>query len=78
MISMMRRYIFAQYAHPVAVKLFSGLLHCIADLQELTWIKKQRQLAAPASHIANDNQLHSTRASLRSGLRPYARVSEAS
>lgn len=54
MISMMRRYIFAQYAHPVAVKLFSGLLHCIADLQELTWIKKQRQLAAPASHIAND------------------------
>jgi len=41
MIGMMRRYIFAQYAHPVAVRLFSGLLHCIADLQELTWIKKQ-------------------------------------
>ena len=54
MISMMRRYIFAQYAHPVAVKLFSGLLHCIADLQELTWIKKQRQLAAPATHMASD------------------------
>ena len=54
MIGMMRRYIFAQYAHPVAVRLFSGLLHCIADLQELTWIKKQRQLAAPATTIAND------------------------
>ena len=57
MIGMMRRYIFAQYPHPMAVKLFSGLLHCIADLQELTWIKKQRQLAGPASHIANDKVL---------------------
>jgi hypothetical protein len=39
MISMMRRYIFAQYPHSMAVKLFSGLLHCIADLQELTWCR---------------------------------------
>ena len=57
MISMMRRYIFAQYAHPVAVKLFSGLLHCIADLQELTWIKKQRQMAATAQLAAEDTEL---------------------
>ncbi len=31
------------------------------QLQELTWIKKQRQLAAPASHIANDKVLPETK-----------------
>lgn len=57
MISMMRRYIFAQYVRPLAVKLFSGLLHCIADLHELTWIKRQRQLAVPATNLVADRVL---------------------
>jgi len=49
MIGMMQRYIYAQYPKQIAVKLFSGLLRCVADLQELTWIKKQRQMASQAT-----------------------------
>lgn len=53
MIGMMQRYIYAQYPRQIAVQLFSGILHCVADLQELTWIKKQRQMATQATaHIA--------------------------
>jgi len=37
MIGMMQRYIYAQYPRQIAVQLFSGILHCVADLQELTW-----------------------------------------
>jgi hypothetical protein len=56
MIGMMQRYIYAQYPRQIAVQLFSGLLHCVADLQELTWIKKQRQMAAQATvHIAAED-----------------------
>jgi len=54
MITMMRRYLYAQYPRQIATKFFSGLLHCIADLNELTFIKRQRQLAGPATTMAKD------------------------
>ena len=58
MIGMMQRYIYSQYPKQIALQFFSGLLHCVADLQELTWIKKQRQMAAQATaHIAPDDTL---------------------
>lgn len=57
MINMMQRYIFSQYPRPMAVQLFARMLACIADLQELTWIKKQRQLIGASSIIEEKEEL---------------------
>lgn len=62
MIGMMQRYLFAQYPKQIAIKLFSGLLHCVADLQELTWIKKQRQLASQATAQIEEEEVLLTEA----------------
>jgi len=60
MITMMRRYIYGQYPRQIAIKFFSGLLHCIADLNEITFIKKQRQLAGPAATMAKEKVMRET------------------
>jgi hypothetical protein len=46
MLGMMKRYIRAKYPEQTSDSLYSEVLQCISDLQELTWIKKQRQLAS--------------------------------
>lgn len=72
MIGMMQRYIYAQYPKQIAVQFFSGLLHCVADLQELTWIKKQRQMAAQATtHIAAEDTDLLTDANKPKRFRPW-------
>lgn len=61
MIGMMQRYISAKYPQPTSSKIFSGVLKCIAELHELTWIKKQRQLASHASaKVSEDCSLLTT------------------
>jgi hypothetical protein len=46
MIRMLQRYIFGRYPQNLAINLFSKVLNCVSDLQELCTIKKQRQMAA--------------------------------
>jgi len=60
MVGMMQRYISAKYPKQISASLFSEVLQCISDLQELTWIKKQRQLAvSKGSSFSNLNSLMS-------------------
>lgn len=54
MIRMLQRYIFGKYPRRVAAHLFSKVLHCVTDLQELTWIKKQRQMATDTNHLIEE------------------------
>ena len=46
MIRMLQRYVFGKYPRNYAINLFSKVLHCVSDLQELCTIKKQRQMTA--------------------------------
>jgi len=46
MINMMERYISVKYPKEVFPHLLPEVFNCIGNLQELTWIKKQRQLAS--------------------------------
>ena len=45
LILMLQRYLSATYPPEMATSLFGSMMNCIADLRELTWIKKQRRLA---------------------------------
>ena len=56
MIRMLQRYIFGRYPRKFAVQLFSKILNCVGDLQELTWIKKQRQMMSAPSELNINNQ----------------------
>ena len=52
LINMLKRYVFSEFSRPVAVNVFSALLRCIADLREISHIKKQRSLAKPVAESA--------------------------
>jgi hypothetical protein len=49
MINMLKRFIFSQYPRAMAVHVFSSVLGSMADLRELTHIKRQRALAPPVA-----------------------------
>ncbi len=49
MVTMLRRLVFARHPRRVAVTIFADLLACIADLRELTAIKRKRSLAKPVT-----------------------------
>jgi len=51
MIRMLQRYIYARYPREMAVQMFAKMLHCVGDLQELTWIKKQRAMATDTRQL---------------------------
>ena len=34
--------------------MFGKVLHCVTDLQELTWIKKQRKMATDTDQIVEE------------------------
>jgi len=53
MIRMLQRYIYAKYPREIAVQIFAKILNCVVDLQELTWIKKQRAMAADTRSLVN-------------------------
>ena len=53
MIRMLQRYIYAKYPREIAVQIFAKILNCVVDLQELTWIKKQRAMAADTRNLVN-------------------------
>ena len=42
---MVRRFIFAKYPRPMAVTVFGNVLASMADVRELSSIKRHRQLA---------------------------------
>ena len=54
MISMLQRYVFGKYPRRFAEKMFGKVLHCVTDLQELTWIKKQRKMATDTDQIVEE------------------------
>lgn len=54
-INMLKRFVFSQFRRDVAVSIFSNLLSTIADLNELTIIKRQRMLAAPAQQPSSSS-----------------------
>ena len=54
MIRMLQRYVFGKYPRKMAVNLFSKVLSCVTDLQELTWIKKQRALATDTNRLVEE------------------------
>ena len=56
MIRMLQRYIYAKYPREMAVQIFAKILNCVVDLQELTWIKKQRAMAADTRSLVNTEQ----------------------
>ena len=56
MIRMLQRYIYAKYPREIAVQIFAKILNCVVDLQELTWIKKQRAMAADTRQLVNTDQ----------------------
>ena len=56
MIRMLQRYIYAKYPREIAVQIFAKILNCVVDLQELTWIKKQRAMAADTRQLVNTEQ----------------------
>ena len=58
MIRMLQRYIYAKYPREMAVQIFAKILNCVVDLQELTWIKKQRAMAADTRSLVNTEQQH--------------------
>ena len=58
MIRMLQRYIYAKYPREIAVQIFAKILNCVVDLQELTWIKKQRAMAADTRSLVNTEQQH--------------------
>ena len=43
--NMVRRFIFAQYPRPMAVTVFGNVLASIADVREISEIKKHRTMA---------------------------------
>jgi hypothetical protein len=57
MIKMLQRYIYARYPRDLAGKLFSRMLSCVGDLQELTWIKKQRVMATATQAIVEEENI---------------------
>ena len=52
LVNMVRRFIFAQYPRPMAVTVFGNVLASIADIRELSSIKRHRQLAVAKSKAA--------------------------
>lgn len=60
MIRMLQRYIFGKYPRRMASHLFSKVLHCVTDLQELTWIKKQRQMATDTNQLIEEQVMPTT------------------
>ena len=57
MVRMLQRYIYARFPRQMAVQLFAKVLHCIHDLQELTWIKKQRSMAIDSRSVMEEEIL---------------------
>ena len=57
MIRMLQRYVFNTYPRKCAVMLYSKVLNCIGDLQELTWIKKKRQMAANSANLMENEDV---------------------
>ena len=55
-IRMLQRYVFGKYPRNYAIHLFAKVLHCISDLQELTAIKKQRQMSADPKKLVEQNK----------------------
>ncbi len=49
LVTMLRRFVFSQFPRRAAVTVFAELLACIADLRELTAIKRRRALARPVT-----------------------------
>ena len=45
LVNMVRRFIFAKYPRPMAVTVFGNVLASMADVRELSSIKRHRQLA---------------------------------
>jgi len=52
LVNMVRRFIFAQYPRPMAVTVFGNVLASIADVRELSSIKRHRQLAVANARAA--------------------------
>ena len=48
---MLQRYVFGKYPRNYAINLFSKVLHCVSDLQELCTIQKQRQMTAQSKML---------------------------
>ena len=57
MVRMLQRYVYARFPRQMAVQLFAKVLHCIHDLQELTWIKKQRSMAIDSRSVMEEEIL---------------------
>ncbi len=56
LVNMVRRFVFAQYPRPMAVTVFGNILASLADLRELTNIKKTRPLASSSSSQQQQQQ----------------------
>ena len=64
LVNMVRRFIFAQYPRPMAVTVFGNVLASIADVRELSSIKRHRQLAVANARAAAAAQETATASSL--------------
>ena len=64
LVNMVRRFIFAKYPRPMAVTVFGNVLASMADVRELSSIKRHRQLAvanAKAAAAAQESSASSSR-----------------
>jgi len=54
MVNMLRRFLMAAYPREVALAVLGNLLSAVADLRELTEIKRRRSLAAPVTQPGSE------------------------